>query len=60
MKIKLLMARATATGSEDRGDVIEVSSAEGARMIDAGQAVPVRAKSPEKAVKTSAAEKASK
>lgn len=61
MKIKLLQARATATGSENRGDVIDVENAEAIRMIEAGQAEAVRsAKSPEKAVKSSKAEKAAK
>ena len=60
MKIELLTARATATGSENRGDIIEVDSDEGQRMIEAGQAVLVRSKKPEKAVRTPKAEKASK
>lgn len=42
MKIKLTTARATASGSESAGDEIEVSAAEAKRMIDAGQATPVR------------------
>lgn len=42
MRIKLLVARATAKGPENRGEEIEVSAAEGARMIAAGQAEPVR------------------
>lgn len=61
MQVKLLIARATATGSENRGDVVTVSDAEAVRMIEAGQAEPVRSeKAPEKAVKRSKAEKASK
>lgn len=61
MKIKLLQARATATGAENRGDVIEVDSGEAVRMIEAGQAEAVRsAVKPEKAVKPSKVEKASK
>ena len=61
MKIKLLTARATATGSENRGDVIDVEQSEAIRMIEAGQAEAIRSeKSPEKAVKASKAEKASK
>lgn len=52
MKIKLLVARATATGAENRGDVVEVSADEAVRMIEAGQAEPVReAPAPERAVK---------
>jgi hypothetical protein len=60
MKIKLLIARATATGSENRGDVIDVSDAQAVRMIEAGQAEAVRSVAPEKAVKASKFEKASK
>ena len=61
MKVKLLMARATATGSQNRGDVIEVSQADAVRMIEAGQAEPVReVRAPEKAVKRAKAEKAAK
>lgn len=51
MKLKLLIARATSTGSENLGDEIEVSDAEAVRMIEAGQAEPVRQKTPERAVK---------
>ena len=61
MKVKLLVARAAATGAENRGDVVEVSDDEAVRMIEAGQAEPIRtAKAPEKAVKRSKAEKATK
>lgn len=61
MKIKLLTSRATATGTENRGDIISVSEEEAIRMIDAGQAEPVREeRQPEKAVKRSKFEKASK
>jgi hypothetical protein len=60
MKIKLLIARATATGSENRGDVIDVSDAQAVRMIEAGQAEAVRSVASEKAVKASKFEKASK
>jgi len=58
MKIELLTARATATGSENRGDVIEVSDDEAIRMIEAGQAIPVRKDAPEKTVRRTKAEKA--
>lgn len=52
MKVKLLVARATSSGAENRGDVIDVSSDEAVRMIEAGQAEPVReAAMPERAVK---------
>ena len=60
MQIKLLMARATATGSQNRGDVVDVSDAEAVRMIEAGQAQPVRATKPEKAISRRNVEKASK
>ena len=61
MKIKLLVSRAGASGAQDSGDVIEVENAEALRMIEAGQAEPVRAeKAPENAVKRFKAEKASK
>jgi len=60
MKIKLLTARATATGAENRGDIVEVSTDEAARMIEAGQAEPVRAATPEKAVASRKAERAAK
>lgn len=60
MKVKLLMARATASGAESRGDVVEVSDAEAVRMIEAGQAEPVREIKTERAVKTPRAEKAAK
>ncbi len=58
MKITLLVSRASASGSENRGDVIEVSEAEAIRMIEAGQAEPVRAVPPEKAVLRAKREKA--
>lgn len=60
MKIKLLVPRATATGPENRGDVIEVPDAEAVRMIEAGQAEPIREAAPERAVKPARAEKAAK
>jgi len=61
MQVKLLISRATATGAENRGDVITVTDAEAVRMIEAGQAEPVRTqKAPEKAVKRSKAERATK
>lgn len=42
MKVKLIEPRATATGAQNRGDEVEVSAKEGARMIAAGQAIAVR------------------
>ena len=60
MQIKLLIARATLTRSENRGDVVDVSDAEAIRMIEAGQAEAVRSVATEKAVKTPKAERAAK
>jgi hypothetical protein len=61
MRVRLLTARATAQGSQNRLDEIEVGDAEAVRMIAAGQAEAVRvANKPEKAVRRSKAEKAAK
>ena len=60
MKIKLLVARATALGAENRGAVIEVADAEAIRMIDAEPAVAVRDSAPERAVKPVKFERAAK
>ena len=52
MKVKLLVSRSGADGSFSPGDVITVTGDEAKRMIEAGQAQPVRmAQEPEKAVK---------
>lgn len=54
MKVILTEPRASATGPQNAGDEVEVSSSEAARMIAAGTAQPVRKSSkskPEKAVK---------
>ena len=52
MKVKLLVARATAGDPQNRGDIVEVSADEAVRMIEAGQAEPVRGgDEPEKAVR---------
>lgn len=59
MKVTLLTARATATGSQNVGDEVEVSDAEGQRLVEAGIAKPVRATKPEKAVTRKRPEKAS-
>lgn len=40
MKVKLLVSRSGADGAFSPGDVIEVSAAEGKRMIEAVQCVP--------------------
>ena len=59
MKVELLVSRATATEAQNRGDVVEVSDAEAKRMIEAGQARPVRGGvGPERAVAKKPARKA--
>ena len=61
MKVELLEPRAHADGPQDRGDVIEVDAAEGKRMIEAGQARPLRrAMRPETTAQKPKAEKAVK
>lgn len=60
MQVKLLVARATMSESQERNQVIDVPEAEAIRMIAAGQAEAVRSVKPEKAVKRSKAEKATK
>lgn len=42
MKVKLLVSRSGADGAYNVGDEIEVSGDEAKRMIEAGQAAPVR------------------
>lgn len=59
MKVKMLVSRSGADGAFAPGDVIEVSSDEAKRMIEAGQAEAVRSGvTPEKAVRKAAPEKA--
>lgn len=60
MKLKLLVARAGVDFSQHRGDIIDVPSGEGQRMIDAGQAELVRDEPVERAVPKSRVEKAVK
>ena len=60
MKIKLLTPRVGPLGSQNRGDEIAVDSDTAARMVKARQAEIVRARKPEKSVKHSKAERASK
>jgi hypothetical protein len=50
MKVKLLVSRAGSAGAQNRGDVIDVSTDEAARMIEAGQAEPMRDSAPERAI----------
>jgi len=42
MKIRLLVSRVTNDGAQNRGDIIDVSTAEGESVIAAGQAELVR------------------
>jgi hypothetical protein len=58
MKIKLLTSRVGAVFSQNAGDEIDVDSAEAARMIAAGQAIPVRDQKAERATQKTATEKA--
>lgn len=60
MKIKLLVSRSGADGAFAPGDEIEVSDAEAKRMIEAGQAAPVRGAAPERAVVAPKVERAAK
>jgi hypothetical protein len=60
MKIKLLTSRAGVGFAQSAGDEIEVSDAEGARMVEAGQAIPVREATRETATRKPAREKAAK
>ena len=60
MRIKLLVSRAVLGPPQDAGDEIDVPDAEAIRMIEAEQAVPVRAKTPERAVQKRKPEKAAK
>jgi hypothetical protein len=50
MQVKLLVSRATNDGTQNRGDIIEVSAAEAEAMIAADQAELVRDAAPERAV----------
>lgn len=63
MLVKLLISRVTLDGCQNRGDEVEVNNGEAKRMIEAGQAEPVRrTQAPERAVRVSGrkAEKAAK
>ena len=60
MKIELLVPRTGVGFSQNRGEIIDVSDNEAARMIEKGQAKPVREQKSERAVKKTKAEKASK
>jgi hypothetical protein len=60
MKIKLLVGRAGADFAQSPGEVVEVSDAEGKRMIEAGQALPDAAMKKETATKKAVPEMAAK
>ncbi|MFT6772464.1 MAG: hypothetical protein ACJA1L_000168 [Paracoccaceae bacterium] len=61
MRIKLLVARAGPTLSQNPGEEIEVGAAEAARMIAAGQAVALAAPPPKRrARRETAAKRAAK
>lgn len=60
MKLKLLVSRSGPDGAQNAGDEIDVPDDEAGRMIEAGQAVPVRKAVAEKATKRIKAEKAEK
>lgn len=60
MKIRLLVSRGGAGFSQNAGEEIDVDADEAARMIEAGQAVPVRVQKVERATAKSATEKAVK
>lgn len=60
MRIRLLVDRAMALGIQNAGDCLDVEDAEAVRMIDAGQAEPVREAGPERATPRRKAERATK
>lgn len=60
MQVRLLVSRATASGPQNIGDVLEVPEAEAVRMVAAGQAEAVRAKKPQRATAKVKPEKAVK
>lgn len=60
MKVKLLVSRAGPQFAQDAGQEIEIADAEALRMIEAGQAEPVREAKAERAVFKAKAERAVK
>ncbi len=60
MKVELLVSRAGPDGAHNRGEIIDVPADEAARMIEAGQAIPVRGAPVEKAVRAVKVEKAAR
>jgi len=58
MKVQMLVSRAGPAGVDNRGDVVEVSAAEGKRMIEAAQAIPYAPKvKPERRTKKNVAKR---
>lgn len=60
MRIRLLVDRAMMLGIQSAGDCLDVEDGEALRMIEAGQAEPVREAAPERATPKRKAERASK
>lgn len=60
MKIRLLVSRGGPGGVQAAGEEIEMANAEAVRMIEAGQAEPVRTQAAERAVPKRKTEKAVK
>lgn len=58
MKLELLVNRATLSGVQSEGDIVDVESNEARRMIAAGQARPVRRPRIERATKRERTERA--
>lgn len=58
MQVELLVSRAGPRGANQAGERIEVAPDEARRMIAAGQAVPVRTRKTEQAVRDTVPEKA--
>lgn len=60
MQVKLLVSRAGVGFSQSRGEVVDIPDGEAIRMIEQGQAEPIRDIKPEKAVARGKREKAAK
>ena len=58
MRIELLTSHMTHVGPFNLGDKIDVPDDQAIRMIEAGEAVPVRTVEPERAVRKKKAERA--
>lgn len=60
MRVRLLVARATARGFQRIGDEIEVTAAEAERLFAAGHAAPVRRGRAERTARVDTTEKATR